>query len=258
MSNEELVLQIQQGSGEKALLYALYQQNMGMLRKLCKRYSREQEMEDLMQQAYIGLHCAAYSYQDSRGASFASYAYLLVTQELRRYMNTCGRVLQISERERYQYYEYRRLEEYTLKAWGRVPTLQEIAAELQISVEAADQIRNIADNTAPLSLDSPAQEEQTTSFADMLPDPEQPIEDYIELESRKQLQKVVQSVVEQLEPEQRTYIRLRMQGETIRQAGKKLGLSEKQVQALEYRTLKKLRNKKQIRQAGKEIGCLPA
>ena len=58
MTNEELVEQIQNGVNVKENMGLLYEQNIGFITKIVHPFSAYAEEEDLMQEAYIGLHKA--------------------------------------------------------------------------------------------------------------------------------------------------------------------------------------------------------
>ncbi len=58
MSNEEMVKQIQQGNDK--LLETLWEQNKALVYSTVKKYRSIAELEDLMQEGYIGLHKAVF------------------------------------------------------------------------------------------------------------------------------------------------------------------------------------------------------
>lgn len=74
MTNEQLVVRIQAGEETAANMLQLWQQNKGFVASIAKKYRGYAEMEDLMQEGYIGLNDAVAHYKEGKGALFTSYA----------------------------------------------------------------------------------------------------------------------------------------------------------------------------------------
>ena len=74
--NEELVEKAQ--SGHAWALEDLWENNRALVAYIAKRYQvssgRLYENDDLMQAGYLGLHVAAMTYLETRGASFSTYS----------------------------------------------------------------------------------------------------------------------------------------------------------------------------------------
>ena len=62
MDNEQLVARIRAGEDVSKHMLQLYNQNKGFLAKMAKRYQGFAEMEDLLQEGYIGLSEAVSRY----------------------------------------------------------------------------------------------------------------------------------------------------------------------------------------------------
>lgn len=84
-TNEELVLQYQQGS--KAAVNALYEQNTGILNRFANSYYRKHErlcvscgvtFEDLQQEAYFAIELAAKAYKAVKGYKYVTYLHFHV------------------------------------------------------------------------------------------------------------------------------------------------------------------------------------
>ena len=85
MENEELVQQIQAGVDVNSNLEQLYLQNRSFIFQLASKYSGYVEIDDLMQEGYLGLYKAANEYITGKGAKFITYAGYWVEQYMRRY-----------------------------------------------------------------------------------------------------------------------------------------------------------------------------
>ena len=106
MNNEELVERIQ--AGEYELLEKLYEQNKGILFQTARKFRGMEPLEDLMQQAYIGLHEAVFRFDASVGTAFLTYATYWISQSLYRYVENCGRVIRVPIKVQALYYQYNR------------------------------------------------------------------------------------------------------------------------------------------------------
>ena len=73
-SNEKLVREIQRGADpDGRSLEQLYLQNFGLLRRIARKYSTYNDMDDLCHEGYFALLSAVAAYDHNRGLSFASY-----------------------------------------------------------------------------------------------------------------------------------------------------------------------------------------
>ena len=74
MSNEQLVVLIQDGIDEAENMSLLWQQNEGFIGKLALIYAGQAEMDDLKQEGYLALCEAVRGYDVTREVPFLSYA----------------------------------------------------------------------------------------------------------------------------------------------------------------------------------------
>ena len=95
MTNEELVEQIQNGVNVKENMSLLYEQNIGFITKIVHPFSAYAEEEDLMQEAYIGLHKAVEEFDASKGFLFLTYAPHQIRHQCRRYIEDYSRTNRI-------------------------------------------------------------------------------------------------------------------------------------------------------------------
>lgn len=95
MTNEELVEQIQNGVNVKENMGLLYEQNIGFITKIVHPFSAYAEEEDLMQEAYIGLHKAVEEFDASKGFLFLTYAPHQIRHQCRRYIEDYSRTNRI-------------------------------------------------------------------------------------------------------------------------------------------------------------------
>ena len=123
---------------------------------------------------------------------------------------------------------------------GREPTLAEIAAEANLTLEQAQRVRAAA--RASVSLDQPVGSEQDTVLADLVAGDEPPPEETAEVALRRE---GVRAALDCLPDREREVIALRFglddgEPETLEQIGRRVGLTRERVRQLEGQALRRL------------------
>lgn len=73
-SNEQLVIRIKAGIDVSDNMLQLWEQNRGFIATIAKKFCGYAEMDDLLQQGYLGLCQAVDAYDPDVGAPFVDYA----------------------------------------------------------------------------------------------------------------------------------------------------------------------------------------
>lgn len=142
MSNEELVKGIQQQNIDVIDgMEQLYIQNKGIIHKIALKYAAYAEIDDLMQEAYLGLYTATMHYDCSAGVKFITYAYRWICQAVTRYIESNGSIIRIPSHRQNLLLKYRRLLERYGEEYNREPTTVEISTELQIFPEQVEKLQ---------------------------------------------------------------------------------------------------------------------
>ena len=132
MTNEQLVAQIQGGLDVKENMQQLYLQNKGMIYRMVKKYRNIDKMtdiDDLMQQAYLGLVEAVDRYEPEKGVLFLSYATYWIVQSVKRYLEQCGRVMYLPAHTQEKVYKYNQVTGSYLSQYNREPTDEEYCCD---------------------------------------------------------------------------------------------------------------------------------
>lgn len=268
MSNEELcsIIQMALGEDQKNRLLELYQQNIRLLKSICRKYNRyrnigeklneEREAEELLQQAYIGFHKAALTYDVSSGCVFSTYLVTIVKRELYRYKITCGSPIRVNAEELKLYYDYQRFTEYVETNYGRNPTMKEYTCYLEISEKKVLQVQKYAHDSYVVSLDSPVEgvDGDISELADFVPDERSDMDHYIEQWTDSQNGKMVRAEVERLEPLHQYIIKQRLENVPLSEIAKELGKTINQVAGMERKAYNQLANSKILWQLLEEAG----
>ena len=170
-TNEELVNLIQKNNNPD-LLEKLYKQNKGYIYKIALRYSRYAEIEDLMQEGYLGLYEAAKKYDNSQEVKFLSYAGFWIKQFMTRYIVNCGSVVRLPVHIYERNIKFKKVQhEFEMKN-GRPATDKEMAKLLNISLEDVQTIKLYNQQSTSLDKTLSSSEEGDLTLMDTIQDPE--------------------------------------------------------------------------------------
>ena len=141
MDNEQLVARIRAGEDVAKNMLELYNQNRGFIVKVAKRYQGFAEMEDLLQEGYIGLSEAVRHYDADKNSSFIHYAAFWIRQSMSRYVDNCGSVVRIPVQARGEIREYNRVVREYRKYYGEWPSDCALCRLLGVTREKLQEIR---------------------------------------------------------------------------------------------------------------------
>lgn len=223
--------------GDKEARDTLFKENTGLIYSVAKRFlGRGVEMEDLFQIGSIGLLKAVDHFDPSYEVRFSTYAVPMIVGEIKRFLRDDG-ILKVSRSLKENCGRIYQVKEKLEKELGREPGLDEIAAEVELSLEEVI-----------LALESTAEVESLhktiyqgdgndISLMDRLPEKENGQEQALD---RIFLDEMLQS----LDARERQLIGMRyFQNRTQTEIAAELGVSQVQVSRMEKRILKKLKEK---------------
>ena len=132
MTNEELVILIRNAVSTAELMLQLWQQNYGLIRKIANRYKSLDDIEDLLQEGFLGLHEAVRHYDPDTEVPFSNYAALWIRQIIGRYVKRNG-TIRIPEHAGNQVRAYKRMISQWESEFGRKHTEWEICRYLDVT-----------------------------------------------------------------------------------------------------------------------------
>ena len=240
-TNEQLVERIKAEENVAENMLQLWQQNKGMIYQVVNRYRGVDEMEDLLQEAFLGLYEAVRHYDSEQGTAFVSYMTLWVRQTVSRYIKSNGCV-RIPEHVQNFLWKYKKMENKWLTEFGRKPNDWEICRYLDVTWDNLQQLKVDAQKTTIGSLDVPVGEEEDCSLYDIVPDENNRQEDALERIYQEQLKTVLWQLVETLPEQQPEVIKLRfLEGKTLKETGERIGCGINQARTIEAKALRTLR-----------------
>ena len=144
MTNEQLVARIRAGEDKAENMLALWKQNKGFIYKTAMRFQGYAEIEDLLQEGYLGLCEAVQHYDSEQGVSFITYAAFWIKRAMRRYIDNCCSVVRIPVVAKEEILQYKKIASEYRKWYGHNPTDYEMQSFLDVSREKLETIKKNA------------------------------------------------------------------------------------------------------------------
>lgn len=243
MDNEQLVARIRAGEDVAKNMLELYNQNKGFLAKMAKRYQGLAEMDDLLQEGYIGLSEAVNHFDADQGASFIHYAAFWIRQSMRRYVDNCGSMVRLPVHAREEVYEYNRAVKEYRKYYGEWPSDYILCRLLNVGQEKLQEIKKSVQIGQIRSLSEVlGGEDGELTIEDTIASDQELEEDVIREADAAAMKRELWIAVDRLPGDLPEVIRRRyIDGQTLKEVGKDLDLKYERVRQMEYKALRELR-----------------
>ena len=255
MENEELVQQIQAGVDVNSNLEQLYLQNRSFIFQLASKYSGYVEIDDLMQEGYLGLYKAANEYITGKGTKFITYAAYWIEQYMRRYCENHSSSKRISA------YMLARISKYkqflsTCKSQNKEPTEAEVCTELNISIQQLKALKKTMQEANSVSLQTPIDGKDNISMEDTIPDPSNMEEDVTKRLTQEYFDTLLWNIVDELnENESKVISGYYRYSKTLEELGKELHLSGSRIAQIKNKALNILRCNREVEKIASFYGC---
>jgi RNA polymerase sigma-B factor len=223
--------------GDLAAREELVERFLPLARDLALRYTYTNEpFDDLLQVASLGLIKAIDRFEPDRGTKFTSYAAPTILGELKRHFRDKGWALRVPRDLQESALAVSRETDALSKKLGRSPTVREVAAVLDWTVEEVVEAQEAGASYEAASLDAPTagDNDEAAPLLDLIGG-EDPA--YELVESRD----AIASSWKALPDEERRVLELRFTSDlTQREIGKRIGCSQMHVSRLLRRALYRL------------------
>lgn len=218
--------------------------NLRLVVSFAKRYTGQGvSFPDLIQEGNIGLSRAIDKYDPDTGKRFSTYASWWIRQALSRAITDQGRTIRVPVHIAHLIKKLTAISKKLEQNLKREPTPEEISKEANISPKKIKQTLGLSQDT--ISLDTPVGEEKDTSMMDFIANSSIPSPVYkVTLGMLKNdIRELLQKVVKDSRELEILKLRFGLEGGdySLRQIGKKYGVSRERIRQIEERALRRLR-----------------
>jgi len=227
----------------------LIRANSRLVVSVAKKYiGRGMPFLDLIQEGNIGLVRTADKFNYRLGHKFSTYATWWIRQAVTRAIADQSRTIRVPVHMGDQITRLLRTAHRLTQELGREPTSQELADELEIPRQKAEEMLKASYH--PLSLDMPVDDEGENELGDFIEDGRVVMPD--EEVNTAELRALLQEMLQELPPRAVRILQLRYglldgQTYTLEEIGKKLGVTRERVRQIEAQALSRLRHLSRLR-----------
>lgn len=243
-AEEEIDLAKRMENGEEWAKQKLCEANLRLVVSIAKRYvGRGMLFLDLIQEGNLGLIKAVDKFDWRKGYKFSTYATWWIRQAITRSIADQARTIRIPVHMVETINKLMRIQRQLLQEFGREATPEEIAEEMDISVEKVREILKIAQE--PVSLETPIGEEEDSHLGDFIPDEDVPAP--AEAAAFSMLKEQLVEVLDTLTEREQKVLKLRFgledgRARTLEEVGKQFDVTRERIRQIEAKALRKLRH----------------